>query len=96
MPTWTIFGHPVVATLRDSSRAVLSSVLIPARSRRMILQPLCLHRAQGSFPIRAFDCICLAPPLMTSDADLDRIVDIVADTIPAVLATARDQMAAAR
>ena len=33
-----MFSHPVVATLRDSSRAVPSSVRIPARSRRMILQ----------------------------------------------------------
>lgn len=34
----------------------------------------------------AMDCICLAPPLMI-DADLiDRMVEIIADTIPAVLA----------
>lgn len=32
------------------------------------------------------DCICLAPPLVTSDAIIDRIVEIVGDTIPAVLA----------
>jgi adenosylmethionine-8-amino-7-oxononanoate aminotransferase len=32
------------------------------------------------------DCICLAPPLVTTDADIDRIVNIVGETIPAVLA----------
>lgn len=32
------------------------------------------------------DCICLAPPLVTSDAIIDRIVEIVGDIIPAVLA----------
>jgi adenosylmethionine-8-amino-7-oxononanoate aminotransferase len=31
------------------------------------------------------DCICLAPPLITDDADLDRIVDIVGESITEVL-----------
>lgn len=34
----------------------------------------------------AMDCICLAPPLMIEQPLLDRMVDIVADTIPAVVA----------
>jgi adenosylmethionine-8-amino-7-oxononanoate aminotransferase len=33
----------------------------------------------------AMDCICLAPPLMTSDALLDRIVDTLGEAIPVVL-----------
>jgi len=33
----------------------------------------------------AMDCICLAPPLMISDELIDRTVDIIAETIPAVL-----------
>jgi adenosylmethionine-8-amino-7-oxononanoate aminotransferase len=44
---------------------------------------------RGLYTRAVMDCICLAPPLVTSDADLDRIVDIVAETIPAVLASAR-------
>ncbi len=51
---------------------------------------------RGLYTRAVMDCICLAPPLMTSDADLDRIVDIVADTIPSVLATARAAMTATR
>ncbi len=33
------------------------------------------------------DCICLAPPLMISDELIDRAVDIIGETVPAVLAT---------
>ena len=37
----------------------------------------------------ALDCICLAPPLVTSDALLDRIVDILHEAIPPVLDAVR-------
>jgi putrescine aminotransferase len=40
---------------------------------------------RGLYTRVALDCICLAPPLMTSDAQLDRIVDSLAEAIPAVL-----------
>jgi len=33
----------------------------------------------------ALDCICIAPPLVISEADLDRLVDIIADAVPAAL-----------
>jgi putrescine---pyruvate transaminase len=36
----------------------------------------------------ALDCICLAPPLVTTESQIDRMVDIVADAIPAVLRAA--------
>jgi adenosylmethionine-8-amino-7-oxononanoate aminotransferase len=35
----------------------------------------------------AFDCICLAPPLVTTEEQIDRMVAIIADAIPAVLRT---------
>jgi adenosylmethionine-8-amino-7-oxononanoate aminotransferase len=41
---------------------------------------------RGLYTRVAMDCICLAPPLVTTDADLDRIVNIVGETVPAVLA----------
>ena len=44
---------------------------------------------RGLYTRAVMDCICIAPPLMTSDADLDRLVAIVAETITAVLATVR-------
>ena len=44
---------------------------------------------RGLYTRAVMDCICIAPPLVTTDADLDRLVSIVADTIPAVLATVR-------
>ena len=40
---------------------------------------------RGLYTRVALDCICLAPPLMTSDALLDRIVDTLGEAIPAVL-----------
>lgn len=44
---------------------------------------------RGLYTRAVMDCICIAPPLVISDTDLDRLVSIVADTIPAVLATVR-------
>jgi adenosylmethionine-8-amino-7-oxononanoate aminotransferase len=35
------------------------------------------------------DCICIAPPLITSDADIDLLVDVVRESIAEVLATVR-------
>jgi putrescine aminotransferase len=45
--------------------------------------------ARGLYTRVALDCICLAPPLVISDALIDRTVEIVHDTIPAVLAAVR-------
>ena len=41
---------------------------------------------RGLYTRVVMDCICIAPPLVTTDAELDRIVNIVGETIPAVLA----------
>jgi adenosylmethionine-8-amino-7-oxononanoate aminotransferase len=40
---------------------------------------------RGLYTRVAMDCICLAPPLVTTDAEIDRIVNIVGETIPSVL-----------
>jgi adenosylmethionine-8-amino-7-oxononanoate aminotransferase len=42
---------------------------------------------RGLYTRVAMDCICLAPPLMIEDHLLDRMVEIVGDTIPAVVRT---------
>lgn len=44
---------------------------------------------RGLYTRAVMDCVCIAPPLMTSDADLDRIVDIVGETIQDVVGRAR-------
>ncbi len=44
---------------------------------------------RGLYTRAVMDCVCIAPPLMTSDADLDRIVDIVGETIQDVVGKAR-------
>jgi putrescine aminotransferase len=40
---------------------------------------------RGLYTRVVLDCICIAPPLITSDADLDLLVDTVRDAIAAVL-----------
>ncbi len=51
---------------------------------------------RGLYTRAVMDCVCIAPPLMTSDTDLDRIVDIVGETIQDVVGRARGQGSAAR
>ena len=51
---------------------------------------------RGLYTRVAIDCICIAPPLVTSDADIDRLVDIVRESIAAVLQQVRASAGAAR
>ncbi len=44
---------------------------------------------RGLYTRVLFDCICLAPPLVTSEAEIDRMTAIIAETIPAVLKNVR-------
>ncbi|HVG85055.1 MAG TPA: aspartate aminotransferase family protein [Vicinamibacterales bacterium] len=46
--------------------------------------------ARGLYTRVAMDCICIAPPLVTTDAELDRLVDIVGDSVRAVVTSARE------
>jgi putrescine aminotransferase len=43
---------------------------------------------RGLYTRVAMDCICLAPPLVTTDAQIDRIVAIVGETVSSVVSTA--------
>ncbi len=49
---------------------------------------------RGLYTRVVMDCICIAPPLVTSDAVIDRIVETLRETIPSVVWAARDQLAA--
>ena len=44
---------------------------------------------RGLYTRVAMDCICLAPPFVVSEGEIDRIVAIIADAVPAVLRQAR-------
>jgi putrescine---pyruvate transaminase len=46
---------------------------------------------RGLYTRVAMDCICLAPPLMIEDDLLDRIIQILGETIPAVVAEVRSR-----
>ena len=41
--------------------------------------------ARGLYTRVALDCICIAPPLVITEAELDRLVDIIGETVPAVV-----------
>ena len=43
---------------------------------------------RGLYTRVAMDCICLAPPLVAAEAEIDRMIDIIGDAIPAVLRAA--------
>ena len=51
---------------------------------------------RGLYTRVAMDCICIAPPLVTADADLDLLVDTVRESIAAVLQQVRASAATAR
>jgi adenosylmethionine-8-amino-7-oxononanoate aminotransferase len=40
---------------------------------------------RGLYTRVLFDCICLAPPLVITEAEIDRTVAVIAETIPAVV-----------
>jgi adenosylmethionine-8-amino-7-oxononanoate aminotransferase len=44
---------------------------------------------RGLFTRVVLDCICLAPPLVIGDEQIDRVVNIIGETIPAVISAAR-------
>jgi len=43
---------------------------------------------RGLYTRVAMDCICIAPPLVTTDAQIDRIVGIIGETVSAVVSEA--------
>ena len=51
---------------------------------------------RGLYTRALADCICLAPPLVTTDDQIDRIVQIIGETIPAVLSAVRATSGASR
>jgi adenosylmethionine-8-amino-7-oxononanoate aminotransferase len=44
---------------------------------------------RGLYTRVLFDCICLAPPFVTTEAEIDRMVTAIADAIPGVISAAR-------
>jgi adenosylmethionine-8-amino-7-oxononanoate aminotransferase len=52
--------------------------------------------ARGLYTRVVLDCICIAPPLITSDADIDHLVDVVRESIAAVLAEVQASAGAGR
>lgn len=55
----------------------------PAAQMTMRLTEAMLER--GLVTRVALDCICIAPPLVITESELDRLIDIVAEAVPAAL-----------
>jgi adenosylmethionine-8-amino-7-oxononanoate aminotransferase len=47
---------------------------------------------RGVYTRVAMDCICIAPPLVTTDAQLDQIVDTVRDAVTHVVAVVKKDL----
>src|SRR4029450_12759207 len=47
---------------------------------------------RGVYTRVAMDCICIAPPLVTTDAQLDQIVETVRDAVTAVVGTVKSNL----
>src|SRR6266498_2644681 len=81
MHAYTYSGHPTCGAVELVADKATKQVF-PASAQ--IMQRLfegLLER--GLYTRVLFDAICLAPPLITSDEQIDRIVNIVGETIPA-------------
>jgi len=48
---------------------------------------------RGLYTRAVMDCICIAPPLVTTDAQIDQLVDIVRESVAAVVSAAREMAA---
>jgi adenosylmethionine-8-amino-7-oxononanoate aminotransferase len=81
-----IAGVEVVAS-KDTKQLFPAEVGMTQRLTNALLDA-------GLYTRVAMDCICLAPPLVTTDAEIDRIVAILRETIPRVAASV--QLAAPR
>ena len=44
--------------------------------------------SRGLYTRVALDCICIAPPLVITEAELDRLVDIIGETVTALVPAA--------
>jgi putrescine---pyruvate transaminase len=47
---------------------------------------------RGVYTRVAMDCICIAPPLVTTDAQLDRIVETVGDAVTQVVGAVKKSL----
>jgi adenosylmethionine-8-amino-7-oxononanoate aminotransferase len=78
-------GLGLMAAVEVVADKATKQLFPPAAAMTQQLTDALLDR--GLYTRVALDCICLAPPLMTSDAIIDRIVDTIREAIPAVLAS---------
>jgi adenosylmethionine-8-amino-7-oxononanoate aminotransferase len=60
----------------------------PAAAMSQRLTDALLDR--GVYTRVAMDCICIAPPLVIADAEIDRIVEAIAEAVPATVAQVRE------
>ena len=86
-------GQGLMAAVEVVADTATKQLFPPAAGVTQKLTDAMLDR--GLYTRVAMDCICIAPPLVTTDAEIDRLVAIVADSIGAVVHAARESATAA-
>jgi adenosylmethionine-8-amino-7-oxononanoate aminotransferase len=86
-------GQGLMAAVEVVADKTTKQLFPPAAGVTPKLTDAMLER--GLYTRVAMDCICIAPPLITTDAELDRLVEIVRDSVRAVVTAAREAAPAA-
>jgi adenosylmethionine-8-amino-7-oxononanoate aminotransferase len=87
-------GQGLMAAVEVVADKATKQLFPPAAGVTQKLTEALLDR--GLYTRVALDCICIAPPLVTTDAEIDRLVEIVHDAITAVQSAARGVATALR
>jgi len=76
-------GKGLIAAVEVVADKATKQLFPPEAQMTQRLYEALLER--GLYTRVLMDCICLAPPLIISDEQIDRIVEVIRETIPAVL-----------
>jgi len=76
-------GKGLIAAVEVVADKATKQLFPPEAQMTQRLYEALLER--GLYTRVLMDCICLAPPLVISDEQIDRVVEIIRETIPAVL-----------
>ena len=85
-------GQGMMAAVEVVADKATKQLFPPAAGVTPKLTDAMLER--GLYTRVVMDCICIAPPLCSTDAEIDRLVDIVGDSVSSVVGGARESAAA--
>ena len=84
-------GHPKMVSVRTAppSRYPNCAPMLHPPEAQMTQRLTDELLARGLYTRVVLDCICIAPPLVITEAELDRLVNIIGDTVGAVMRSGR-------